>query len=131
MDAGLCRPPRPARLDSTVRCWGCVDYDGGGVSQSFSLETLFLPGVQEPFAHVWHGTIDRIPDNPSIYNEICHLSPKIPNYLLESCHQETSIFQVKPVKLLDSLNSLSLRLWDEKTHRLVSFRILKQYQPAA
>jgi len=62
------------------------------------------------------------------FHHIHHLSPKIPNYLLERCHNENSIFQVKPVRLLNSLKSLTLRLWDEQNHKLVSFRIQKSIQ---
>ena len=62
------------------------------------------------------------------FHHIHHLSPKIPNYLLESCHKENSIFQVKPVRLLNSMKSLTLRLWDEQNRKLVSFRILKSNQ---
>jgi omega-6 fatty acid desaturase (delta-12 desaturase) len=62
------------------------------------------------------------------FHHIRHLSPKIPNYLLEKCHRENPIFHVKPVKILDSLKSLSLRLWDEKNRRLVSFGWLRAYQ---
>jgi len=62
------------------------------------------------------------------FHHIHHLSPKIPNYLLERCHIDNSILQVKPVKLLSSLKSLTLRLWDEQNRQLISFRILKSLQ---
>jgi omega-6 fatty acid desaturase (delta-12 desaturase) len=62
------------------------------------------------------------------FHHIHHLSPRIPNYLLEKCHQENKIFQVKPVDLLTSLKSLTFRLWDEKTGQLVHFRYLKKYR---
>jgi omega-6 fatty acid desaturase (delta-12 desaturase) len=62
------------------------------------------------------------------FHHIHHLSPRIPNYKLEKCHRENPIFQVKPIKLLSSLKSLSFRLWDEKTRQLVDFRYLKIYQ---
>jgi len=59
------------------------------------------------------------------FHHIHHLSPKIPNYLLEKCHLENPIFQVKPLKLVGSLKSLNFRLWDESNRRLVSFGMLK------
>jgi len=62
------------------------------------------------------------------FHHIHHLSPRIPNYLLEKCHRENQIFQVKPVSLLTSLKSLTYRLWDEKTRQLVNFRVLKKYR---
>jgi len=62
------------------------------------------------------------------FHHIHHLSPKIPNYLLEKCHRENHIFQVKPVNLFTSLKSLTYRLWDENKHQLVNFRDLKIYR---
>jgi len=62
------------------------------------------------------------------FHHIHHLSPRIPNYMLEKCHRENPIFHVKPVKLWSSLKSLSFRLWDEKKHQLVNFKYLKIYQ---
>ena len=60
------------------------------------------------------------------FHHIHHLSPRIPNYHLEKCHQTEPLFQtVPPVTLLPSLKSLSFRLWDEQRRRLVSFRALK------
>ena len=62
------------------------------------------------------------------FHHIHHLSPKIPNYKLPACHNENPVLQVKPMTLLFSLKSLSLRLWDEKTRRMVGWNILKQYR---
>ncbi len=39
------------------------------------------------------------------FHHIHHLSPRIPNYLLEKCHQENVIFQVKPVNFFSSFKS--------------------------
>lgn len=61
------------------------------------------------------------------FHHIHHLSPRIPNYKLEKCHQENKILQVKPVRLLASLKSLSYRLWDEKKRQLVGYRQIKIY----
>jgi omega-6 fatty acid desaturase (delta-12 desaturase) len=62
------------------------------------------------------------------FHHIHHLSPRIPNYLLEKCHRENPIFHVKPVNLWSSFKSLTFRLWDEKKHQLVNFRYLKLYK---
>jgi omega-6 fatty acid desaturase (delta-12 desaturase) len=60
------------------------------------------------------------------YHHIHHLSPRIPNYHLERCHQADPMFQdVKPVTLLSSLKSMTFRLWDESAKKLVGFRHLK------
>jgi acyl-lipid omega-6 desaturase (Delta-12 desaturase) len=70
------------------------------------------------------------------FHHIHHLSPRIPNYNLEKCHDAEPLFQtVKPITLLASFKSFSYRLWDEKRRQLISYRQLrhlrKQYrQPA-
>ncbi len=57
------------------------------------------------------------------FHHIPHLSPKIPNYNLARCHYENELFRdVKPITLFSSLKALKLRLWDEATRRMVSFR---------
>ncbi len=61
------------------------------------------------------------------FHHIHHLSPKIPNYKLEQCHNEIPMFQQAPtLTLWESLKSHSLRLWDEDQKKLVSFSALKQ-----
>ncbi len=56
------------------------------------------------------------------YHHIHHLSPRIPNYHLERCHEAEPIFQtVPPVTLLSSLKCLTYRLWDETHQKLVGF----------
>jgi acyl-lipid omega-6 desaturase (Delta-12 desaturase) len=61
------------------------------------------------------------------FHHIHHLSPRIPNYNLEKCHQADPLFQqVKPTTLFSSLKSFTFRLWDEPQKRLVSFRRLRQ-----
>lgn len=61
------------------------------------------------------------------FHHIHHLSPRIPNYNLERCHQSDPIFQnIKPVTLFASLKSLSFRLWDESAKKLVSFGHLRK-----
>lgn len=60
------------------------------------------------------------------FHHIHHLSPRIPNYHLEKCHRADPLFQqVKPITLLGSLKTISYRLWDEKSKRLVGYRHLK------
>ena len=60
------------------------------------------------------------------FHHIHHLSPRIPNYHLESCHHADPLFQtVKPVTLWSSARSFTFRLWDEKQRRLVSFGHLR------
>ncbi len=61
------------------------------------------------------------------FHHIHHLSPKIPNYNLERCHNSHQIFRdVKPLTLISSLRSLRLRLWDEQANRLVGYRHLRR-----
>lgn len=60
------------------------------------------------------------------FHHIHHLSPRIPNYFLERCHNENPVFdQVKPLTFLSSLKSLTFRLWDEKNRKLVGYSHLK------
>jgi omega-6 fatty acid desaturase (delta-12 desaturase) len=61
------------------------------------------------------------------FHHIHHLGPRIPNYNLERCHRAEPIFRgIEPLTLADSLRTLSLRLWDESSKRLVGFRSLRQ-----
>ena len=61
------------------------------------------------------------------FHHIHHLSPRIPNYNLEKCHQADPLFQqVKPITLFSSLKSFTFRLWDEKSKRLVGYSHCKQ-----
>jgi omega-6 fatty acid desaturase (delta-12 desaturase) len=56
------------------------------------------------------------------FHHIHHLSPRIPNYHLEKCHQAEALFQtVKPVTLFSSFKSFTFRLWDEQRRKLVGF----------
>lgn len=60
------------------------------------------------------------------FHHIHHLSPRIPNYNLEKCHNADPLFQqVTPVTLLSSFKSFTFRLWDEKRRKLVDYRHLK------
>jgi omega-6 fatty acid desaturase (delta-12 desaturase) len=61
------------------------------------------------------------------YHHIHHLGPRIPNYNLERCHNENQMFRdVKAVTFIPSLRTLSLRLWNEKSGKLISFRQLRK-----
>ena len=62
------------------------------------------------------------------FHHIHHLSPRIPNYTLEECHNENPEFQIEPLTFKDSLKSLFFRLWDEKEKTLVGWSVLKKYQ---
>lgn len=60
------------------------------------------------------------------FHHIHHLSPRIPNYLLERCHNENPIFQnILTMTLRTSLETTFLSLWDKKKKRLISFRELR------
>ncbi len=61
------------------------------------------------------------------YHHIHHLSPRIPNYNLERCHDAHPMFnEVKPITFVTSLKSLSFRFWDEQKRRLIGYRQLRQ-----
>jgi len=56
------------------------------------------------------------------FHHIHHLGPRIPNYLLERCYRENSLFQEgERLTIRTSLKSLSLRVWDEQNRELISF----------
>jgi omega-6 fatty acid desaturase (delta-12 desaturase) len=60
------------------------------------------------------------------FHHIHHLSARIPNYNLQKCHEADPLFQkVKPMTLSSSLKSMPLRLWDEKSRKLVGFEHLR------
>ncbi|HEY4968648.1 MAG TPA: fatty acid desaturase [Steroidobacteraceae bacterium] len=57
------------------------------------------------------------------YHHIHHLSPRIPNYFLQQCHESQPRFlEVRPVTLLTSMKSLTFRLWDEQRRMYVGYR---------
>lgn len=60
------------------------------------------------------------------FHHVHHLGPTIPNYNLAKCHEENPLFhQVKPITLAGSFHSLRLRLWDEASQQIISFRELR------
>jgi len=65
------------------------------------------------------------------FHHIHHLSSRIPNYNLESCHQADPLFQsVKPITFWGSLRSFTFRLWDEEHRQLVGFSHLRALRRA-
>ena len=68
------------------------------------------------------------------FHHVHHLSPRIPNYNLERCHDSDPMFhEVKAMTLWGSLRSLGLRLWDESSKKLIGWRQLRRIrkQPPA
>ena len=60
------------------------------------------------------------------FHHIHHLSPKIPNYKLQRCHEENPLFQESTIlDLRSSLKSASMKLWDEEQWRMIGFNQLK------
>lgn len=55
------------------------------------------------------------------FHHIHHLSPRIPNYKLEACHNQNEIFQIEPLTLRTSLKSLHIRLYDEDRHKMIGY----------
>ncbi len=56
------------------------------------------------------------------FHHIHHLSPRIPNYKLETCHNDNPLFQeIEPLTLRTSLRSLRVRLWDEDRHKMIGY----------
>ena len=60
-------------------------------------------------------------------HHVHHLSPKIPNYALQSCHDDNPQFQqVVTLTLRDSWHTLALKLWDEEEKRMIGWRTLRE-----
>jgi omega-6 fatty acid desaturase (delta-12 desaturase) len=56
-------------------------------------------------------------------HHVHHLRPRIPNYNLQWCYNETPALQIAaPLTIRKSLRCLRLKLWDEKAQKLVGFR---------
>jgi acyl-lipid omega-6 desaturase (Delta-12 desaturase) len=61
------------------------------------------------------------------FHHIHHLSPRIPNYNLQKCHEGEPLFrQVKPITLWSSLSCLKVHFWDEKSGKLVGYAHVRQ-----
>lgn len=66
------------------------------------------------------------------FHHIHHLSPRIPNYKLEVCHNENSMLQqVTVLTITSSIKTIPLALWDEKRQQLISFKEARQNLVAA
>ena len=60
------------------------------------------------------------------FHHIHHLSPRIPNYMLEKCHRENPLFQdVVVLTLWTSFKTVFLSLWDEERKKLITFRQIR------
>lgn len=56
------------------------------------------------------------------FHHIHHLSPRVPNYELEECYNNSELFQsVEPMTFWKSIRSLHIRLWDEDHHKMVGY----------
>ena len=66
------------------------------------------------------------------YHHIHHLSSKIPNYRLkETLDAFPEFHQATKIGLLESLKCARLKLWDERSRRLVGFDHLRGVQPGS
>jgi omega-6 fatty acid desaturase (delta-12 desaturase) len=55
-------------------------------------------------------------------HHVHHLNARIPNYNLQRAHDENPIFHDVPtLSLMDGMRAVRLKLWDERTGRMVSF----------
>ncbi|XJZ29082.1 fatty acid desaturase [Bacillota bacterium Lsc_1132] len=60
------------------------------------------------------------------FHHVHHLSPRVPNYMLEKAHIHTPALQNVPtVTLATSFRSLRFHLWDEQNKKFVGFADLK------
>lgn len=59
-------------------------------------------------------------------HHIHHLRPRIPNYHLQQCYDETPALQaIEPITLCGSIKTVFLNLWDESAKKMVSFRAVR------
>jgi len=59
-------------------------------------------------------------------HHVHHINPRIPNYYLQPCLDNTPILQEVPaITLWQSFKTVKMNLWDEEKQKLVSFRSLK------
>lgn len=59
-------------------------------------------------------------------HHIHHLNARIPNYNLQKCYNDIPQAQeIVPITLLTSLKSLFLKLWDEESQSLISYKALR------
>jgi omega-6 fatty acid desaturase (delta-12 desaturase) len=66
------------------------------------------------------------------YHHVHHLSVRIPNYNLCRAHEENAIFHDVPtLSLWDGLRAVTLKLWDEQSHHMVTFAQARRAGAAA
>ncbi len=57
------------------------------------------------------------------FHHVHHLNPKIPNYNLQRAHEEQPMFRPVPaVTFTDALRATTLKLWDEDSQRMVTWK---------
>ncbi len=62
------------------------------------------------------------------FHHVHHLSPKVPNYHLESVHDHVSpLQQATTITIRSSFKALRFRLWDESSKTFVSFQEAKPF----
>jgi omega-6 fatty acid desaturase (delta-12 desaturase) len=60
------------------------------------------------------------------FHHVHHLNPRVPNYRLAACHAAIPILRGKSATTLWAvLRAVSLALWDENQHRMVTFKIAR------
>jgi acyl-lipid omega-6 desaturase (Delta-12 desaturase) len=65
------------------------------------------------------------------FHHVHHLSARIPNYNLERAHDDNPVFASVPtLTLASALPTVRLKLWDETTGRLVTFRAARAMRGA-
>ena len=65
------------------------------------------------------------------FHHIHHLSPRVPNYRLENCHNAIPALRtVKTLRWYDSFRALRLMLWDETNRRMVRFADVRRERRA-
>lgn len=65
------------------------------------------------------------------FHHIHHLSPRIPNYHLQKCHESDSRFaEATTISLRSSLQSLKFRFWDEQAKELVGYAHIRKLAAA-
>jgi omega-6 fatty acid desaturase (delta-12 desaturase) len=65
-------------------------------------------------------------------HHVHHLNARIPNYNLQRAHESSPVFETVPtLSLWDGLQSVRLKLWDERAGRLVTFAQARREMPLA
>ena len=65
-------------------------------------------------------------------HHVHHLNARIPNYNLQAAHDANPVFHDVPVLTFwDGIKSARLKVWDEETNRLLTWREVKRRRPDA